>query len=49
MAAPPFNAQPSVRGRFRARAAPGSFRMASLHDRLLVIDGLVFHSDGDPR
>jgi membrane dipeptidase len=23
--------------------------MASLHDRLLVIDGLVFHSDGDPR
>ena len=23
--------------------------MGSLHDRLLVIDGLVFHSDGDPR
>lgn len=23
--------------------------MASLHDRLLVIDGLVFYSDGDPR
>lgn len=23
--------------------------MASLHDRLLVIDGLIFHSDGDPR
>lgn len=23
--------------------------MGSLHDRLLVIDGLIFHSDGDPR
>ncbi len=23
--------------------------MSSLHDRLLIIDGLVFHSDGDPR
>lgn len=23
--------------------------MASLHDRLLIIDGLIFHSDGDPR
>jgi membrane dipeptidase len=31
-------------------AAPplGERAMASLHDRLTIIDGLVFHSDGDP-